>query len=118
MMYRAGWGDKDDAQRRILAIDITRKASRGHLRKAARAIRTPACPLVLGKRSNDERPRASPHRTIQIGPGGEAVDRYVGERILRIEDVTEQAHAIHALARSGRLDEAGVALLKEVQYPD
>src|SRR5262245_58922689 len=23
MMYRAGWGEKDDGQRRILAIDIT-----------------------------------------------------------------------------------------------
>ena len=38
MMYRAGWGYKDDNQRRILAIDLDRADFEWRWRTAARHI--------------------------------------------------------------------------------
>ena len=56
-------------------------------------------PLRLG----DE---AGPHRAIQVGLGGEAVDRYVDEWITHIEDVTPLAHEIHGLVQAGGREQA------------
>ncbi len=52
------------------------------------------------------------HRTIQIGLSGNAVERYVDEWIVGIDDVTALAREAHKLVRAGR-DEAAVRLLPE-----
>ena len=41
------------------------------------------------------------HRAIQVGLGGESVDRYVDEWITGIEDVTPLAQEIGALVAAG-----------------
>lgn len=46
-----------------------------------------------------------PHRSLQVGLGGEAVSRYVDEWIVGIIDVTGLANRIRGLVRGG--DEAG-----------
>ncbi|MFE1571912.1 DUF4291 domain-containing protein [Comamonas odontotermitis] len=119
MMYRAGWGLKDEGQRRILAIDITREGFDWAL--------TNSCPShpgeAMGKEDWAKVKDASPvriqwdperdlflqpmgYRTIQIGLGKDAVRRYVSQWIRRISEVTPLAHEIHNLVRQGRLLEA------------
>lgn len=99
MMYRAGWGLKDDGQRRILGIDITREGFEWALRNASpshgpyqdksKPVRVqwdPERSINLGKLE---------FRSIQIGLSGEAVRRYVEEWIVSLREVTELAHEIH-----------------------
>nr|WP_308128898.1 DUF4291 family protein [Actinoplanes polyasparticus] len=58
-----------------------------------------------------------PYRSLQVGLGGEAVERYVDDWVTRLTEVTEQAHAIRARLSAG--DEAGAAELlpRERPYP-
>ncbi|GAA2411537.1 hypothetical protein GCM10010420_45600 [Streptomyces glaucosporus] len=58
-----------------------------------------------------------PHRVIQVGLSGEAVERYVEEWIVRISDVTDLAQAVHRDVGAGRLGEAASRLPQEVPYP-
>ena len=118
-MYRAGWGLKDEEQRRILAIDITREGFDWALSNS--------CPSHPGEAMSKEDwakvKDASPvriqwdperdllllpmeHRTIQIGLSKDAVRRYANQWIRRISEVTPLAHEIHALVRQGRFLEA------------
>ncbi len=114
MMYRSGWGLKDDEQRRILAIDVTRdgfewalaNASLSHgpnvdTSKPVRVQWDPERSLNLGQLD---------HRSIQIGLKGEAVRRYVDDWIVSITDVTDLAHEINATRDPARLP-------KERPYP-
>ena len=130
MMYRAGWGEKDDGQRRILAIDISREGFEWALAHSCashpeagmskvdwEALKQRSPVRIQWDPERDLHLNPLPHRAIQIGLSREAVDHYVGEWIRRIEDVTEQAHAIHALVRAGSLDEARAALPREIPYP-
>lgn len=129
MMYRAGWGFKDDGQRRILAIDISREGFEWALGHSC-----PSHPGTLSKREWDEVKRRSPvriqwdpqrdlhlqplpFRSIQIGIGGEAVPLYVGTWIQNITEVTDLAHAIHDLVRRNELDAARAKLPAERPYP-
>lgn len=129
MMYRAGWGYKDAGQRRILAIDITREGFDWALAhscpsrpassmskeewtrlKAASPVRVQWDP----ERDLDLQPL--PYRTIQIGIGGDAVPLYVGKWILKIADITDFAHTIHGLVKSGQADRARALLPRERSY--
>lgn len=57
-----------------------------------------------------------PHRAIQIGLSGEAVDRYVDDWTTSIRDVTPLAHEVHAAVIAG--DEgAARGLLPAEPYP-
>ncbi len=107
MMYRCGWATKPD-QERVLAITITRAgfewalahSSLSHEREHKAPVRVqwdPERSITLGKLE---------HRAIQVGLGGEAVDRYVDEWITGIEDVTPLAHEIARLVSDGELDAA------------
>jgi hypothetical protein len=57
-----------------------------------------------------------PHRTIQIGLGGEAVRLYVRDWIEAITDVTTLAHDICADVKAGALDRARSKLPVERPY--
>ncbi|GAA1501223.1 hypothetical protein GCM10009760_63910 [Kitasatospora kazusensis] len=58
-----------------------------------------------------------PHRAIQIGLSGAAVDRYVDEWILGLTDVTALAHEAHALVRAGQPEAADAKIPAETPYP-
>jgi hypothetical protein len=129
MMYRSGWGTKP-GQTRVLAIAITRVGFEWALANS--------CPSHSASGEDDrawrQRLAASPvriqwdpernlwmnrleHRSIQIGLSGEAVDKYVGEWITSISDVTGLAQRMAEAAAAGRDDEAVGLLPAERPYP-
>ena len=121
MMYRAGWGFKDEGQKRILAIDITREgfewalanSSLSHVptSKDAPPVRVQWDP----ERDIFHRPLAN--RSIQIGLGPHAVPLYVRNWIRKISDLTATAHRIRDLVVKGDLEAAQAGLLRENPYP-
>lgn len=129
MMYRAGWGQKDDGQKRILAIDIAHEgfawalahSCPSHPEKGMdpddwkRALA--AAPVrVQWDPERDLYHNPLPYRSIQIGLSGEAVQRYATDWIRQITDVTELAHRIHARVREGDMEMAEALLPREVPY--
>lgn len=129
MMYRSGWAKKDANQNRILAIDLSREgfewalanscASRAHPDLSAEAWNALKASQPVRIQWDPERdlslnPLA--HRTIQIGIGGDAVDRYVDSWIKAIEDVTPLAHTVHSLVEGGTGAEATALLPRETPY--
>lgn len=130
MMYRAGWGYKDEGQSRILAIDILRSGFDWALQHGTLSNRNP-----LAGTAQLERKRASPvriqwdpernlklaplaYRTIQVGLSGQAVALYVHSWIQHITDITQLAHEIHALVKARQLERAARLLPSEsVYYP-
>jgi hypothetical protein len=131
MMYRAGWGYKDDGQRRILAIDVIREGfdwalangcpshpdasitkEEWHRRKNSSPVRIQWDP----ERNLHLDPL--PYRSIQIGLGNQAVDRYVNHWIRKITDITDLAHSIYSLVSENKLDHARAMLPSERVYQD
>ena len=130
MMYRAGWGLKDEGQARILAIDMCRRGFDWALANSCLIHAEPGRSEPEWKQQKAEAPvriqwdpernlalAPLPHRALQIGLGGEAVHRYVQEWTCRIEDVTADARRIHALVLAGDLEGAGRLLPPERPYP-
>lgn len=129
MLYRAGWGHKDDNQRRILAIDISREGFEWALANSCPSHPDPAMTPEQWRRHRDATPvriqwdperdldfHPLDHRSIQIGLGRPAVLRYVDEWTRRIEDITPLAHRLHELVQARRLDEAAALLPPERPY--
>ncbi|SHH70129.1 DUF4291 domain-containing protein [Massilia sp. CF038] len=130
MMYRAGWGLKDQGQKRILAIDITREGFEWALANSClshpdaaltaaqwKTMKAAAPVRIQWDPERDLQLQRLDYRAIQIGISGEAVKRYVHDWICKIEDVTPLAHAVHALVLDGRFDEAQALLPLERSYP-
>ncbi|KJK55345.1 DUF4291 domain-containing protein [Saccharothrix sp. ST-888] len=130
MMYRSGWGTKP-GQERVLAVRISREGfewalahaclshyDRDHHASAeAWKAELAASPVRIQwdpERATDLEPL--PHRAIQIGLSGEAVDRYVDEWILGLTDVTDLAHEAHALVRAGQPAAADAKIPVETPY--
>jgi Domain of unknown function (DUF4291) len=109
MMYRAGWGFKDEGQRRILAIDITREGFEWALahscpshpenmsRDEWQRVKATAPVRIQWDPERDLLLRPLPHRAIQIGLSKQAVELYVTNWICKITDVTSLAHTVRAL---------------------
>lgn len=129
MMYRAGWGHKDEGQKRILAIDMTREGfdwalahgcpSRpepGMSQEEWNLVKSRSPVRIQWDPERDLLLRPLDHRAIQIGLSGEAVRLYVEEWIQQITDITSLAHDIHVLASDGRVDEAKRLLPSEEAY--
>lgn len=129
MMYRAGWGYKDEGQARILAIDITREGFAWALAHSCAShpedrmtkeewaqlkVRSPV--RVQWDPERDLWHQPLPHRAIQIGLSGEASRLYVDNWIQRVTDVTPLAHQIHALLEQRRIVEATRLLPAETPY--
>ncbi|MER6692052.1 DUF4291 domain-containing protein [Streptomyces minutiscleroticus] len=131
MMYRSGWAAKPD-QERVLAIDITREGFAWALDHAClshfdrtrfadeaawrEAVRSSPV-RVQWDPERDLGLNPLPHRAIQIGLSGEAVDRYVDEWITSIRDVTPLAHQVHAAVAAHDTDTARALLPAEQAYP-
>jgi hypothetical protein len=129
MMYRAGWGHKDDGQRRILAIDIAHDGFDWAIEHSCPSERPAGLDDEGWRRLKDASPvriqwdperdlhfTPLPHRTIQIGLSGEAVRRYVENWLAAITDVTEFAHDICRDVIAGALDAARSKLPIERPY--
>ena len=113
MMYRCGWATKP-GQERVLAIDITRDGfewalaraclshyDRGlHGDAAAWSRQLKASPVrVQWDPERALRLHALPYRSLQVGLSGEAVDRYVDEWIVAVEDITPTVERVRDLLR-------------------
>ncbi|KMS79904.1 hypothetical protein ACH49_10175 [Streptomyces leeuwenhoekii] len=131
MMYRCGWGTKEN-QETVLAVEISREGFAWALRHACLSHHVPALhgdtaqwkrrlkqapARVQWDPERDLRLDPLPHRSLQLGLGGEAAARYADEWITGIEDVTPLAHEIHALVRAGELERAAALLPEERPYP-
>ncbi|MFJ6614886.1 DUF4291 domain-containing protein [Streptomyces sp. NPDC091289] len=131
MMYRCGWGAKTD-QERVLAVDITREGFEWALSRAClshfdnrrfavkedwqEAVRSSPV-RVQWDPDRDLSLSPLPHRAIQIGLSGPAVERYVDGWITGIRDVTPLAHEVHAAVQADDLTAARSLLPAEHLYP-
>jgi hypothetical protein len=126
MMYRAGWGLKDESQKRILAIDITREGFEWALAHSCLSHADPSMSKEEWERLKNSAPvriqldperdlllQSLPHRTIQIGLSKEAVKLYVNQWVRRITEVTPLAHDIRSLIQEGKFNEAKAMLPAE-----
>lgn len=130
MMYRCGWARKE-GQETVLAVEIRREGFEWALRNAClshhvaglhgeraewkRQLKT-APARVQWDPERDLRLAPLPHRSLQLGLGGEAVARYADEWIVGIEDVTGLAREVHARVKEGQLGAAGALLPEESVY--
>ncbi len=129
MMYRSGWGRKDDGQKRILAIDITHEGFQwamdhscpshpepgtDHDQWKAKLAISPVRIQWDPERDLHHNPLA--YRAIQIGLSGEAVTRYARDWIRKVTEVTDLAHTLEQHVRSGDLETARSLLPKEAPY--
>lgn len=129
MMYRSGWGQKDKGQERILAIDITHEGFAWALRHSApshaeggmsepdwRALMARSPVRIQWDPERDLNLQPLAYRAIQIGLSGEAVERYVGQWVQKVTDVTGLASRICSLVSSGQPDAAASLLPVERPY--
>jgi hypothetical protein len=131
MMYRSGWGTKD-GQERVLAIDIIRSGFQWCLENACLSHFDPAIHASesvwqQAKEQSPVRVQWDPersirlarldYRSIQIGLSGPAVEKYVGDWIVHVRDVTSLAREIHGLVDAGADTAAEKLLPQEVLYP-
>jgi hypothetical protein len=131
MMYRCGWATKP-GQERVLAVEISRSGFEWALAHACLSHfdrshypdeRTWSAQLKTSPVRVQWDPERSlhlgalPHRSLQVGLSGAAVERYVDEWTLGLTDVTESVHAIHALIRAGDEQAAMARLPAERPYP-
>ena len=129
MMYRAGWGKKDDNQKRILAIDISREGFEWSLEHSIMSNHASKYTKEEWKKLKETTPvriqwdpernlflEPLNYRAIQIGLSNEAVPLYVNEWIKNITEVTELASEIHSLIEIEDFKKAKLLLPKEVKY--
>jgi len=131
MMYRSGWGKKDNGQNRILAIDISREGFEWALANSLLShdannykdkeewlkIKKATPVRIQWDPERDLHLNPLEHRAIQIGLTNEAVPLYVNEWIQNITDVTDIAIEIHSFIKSDKLESAKELLPKELEYP-
>ncbi len=129
MMYRSGWGFKDEGQRRILAIDMSREGFEWALAHSCPSHPEPsmshqdwanlknASPVrIQWDPERDLHLQPLSYRAIQIGLSGGAVPLFVNQWIKRITDITDLANAIHRLVKDDKLDQAQALLPVERPY--
>ncbi len=130
MMYRSGWGCKDEGQRRILAIDITRGGFEWALAHSCPSHPGPTMSIEEYNHIKSTAPvriqwdpernlqlEPLPYRSIQIGLGSDAVRLYVTEWIQNVTDITEMVHSIHKLVVENKVVAAQAMLPPEQVYP-
>ena len=116
MMYRSGYATKS-RQEFVLGIDITRTGFEWALRHASlssylpgfhssfddwkRAIETMPVRIQWDPERDWRLQPIAGRKAIQIGLSGDAVDRYVNDWIIRIEDATSTARIFAEAARTG-----------------
>ncbi|PHM48329.1 DUF4291 domain-containing protein [Xenorhabdus miraniensis] len=133
MMYRSGWAKKDEGQKRILAIDLTHEGFKEIIQQGVvshfdhklfdsievwkKKVQNSDV-VIQWDPERDISLNKLEQRTIQIGLRNQAVEKYVNHWIIKISDVTEQAHEIHRLVQKNELDMAKSLLPEERIYLD
>lgn len=120
MMYRSGWATKE-GQEHVLSIKMTREGWEWALRNSCLSHFVKE---VHGSHDNwkDTLQKAPvriqwdpekdiflnnlDYRSIQVGLTGVAVEKYVSEWIVRIEDISEICRKIHSLILDDKTEEA------------
>lgn len=131
MMYRSGYASKP-GQEFVLGVDITRDGFEWALQHAALSSYQPEFHASPEDWKHDLETKAvrvqwDPERdwrlqsiagvrAIQIGLSGEAVERYVNQWIVRIEDVTPVARLVAAAVSSG-IPPSPLPSVSERPYP-
>ncbi len=131
MMYRCGWAQKPD-QEHVLAIQISRSGFEWALEHSAlshyeagfhkshEAWADWAAKTTVRIQWDPERNfhfAALDYRSIQVGLGGDASDKYVNEWTVSITDVTPLARQIHAKVIAGDIAQAAALMPDEKPYP-
>lgn len=130
MMYRCGWATKP-GQEHVLAIRLRRDGFEWALRhsclshydRSVHADReawqaTRSAPVRLQwDPERDLHLRQLPYRSLQIGLSGEAVQRYLADWIVGIDDITARVRTVHDLVTAGRPEDARELLPAETPYP-
>ncbi|MFJ1745894.1 DUF4291 domain-containing protein [Streptomyces sp. NPDC088116] len=131
MMYRSGWATKPN-QERVLAVEITRAGfewaldhsslshfdRQVHADKGAWMKEVKESPVRV-QWDPDRSPSLAPlpTRAIQIGLSGEAVELYVHDWIIGIDDVTDLVRSIHSDMCDGQSSDAAPKTPQEREYP-
>lgn len=130
MMYRSGWAAKEN-QEHVLAVRIKRESFEWALDNAClslfdssrhashedwKAALHNAPVRVQWDPEKNIRLQELPYRSIQIGLSGIAVEGYMNDWIVQIEDITAQCHHIHQLVKSNKIEAAKDLLPKETIY--
>lgn len=132
MMYRCGYAGKP-GQEMVLGIDITREGfewalehsmlstfrASGHedSKQWKRALARAPVRIQWDPERDLRLNKIEGVRSIQIGLSGEAVERYVNDWTVRIEDVTPIAKAVRKAVSSGQPHDLPVPSESERLYP-
>ncbi len=130
MMYRAGWGNKEN-QERILAVKMKRSGFNAALASAClssfdatvyadyeawQSALKDAPVRVQWDPEKDLLLRPLNYKSVQIGLSGTAVDQYLNDWIVGITDITENCKNIHQLILENKPEEATKMLPVEKRY--
>lgn len=131
MMYRSGWGTKEH-QEHILAIKIKREGFDWALENAClshydhtihgtfpewqKKLQTSPVRIQWDP-ERDLYLQSLPHRAIQMGLSGIAVEKYIADWIVEIKDITTYSQNIHQLVKASKMGEAMELLPDEKVYP-
>lgn len=131
MMYRSAWATKQD-QNCILAITLKREGFEWALQYAClshfdNAIHSSYQTWKLRLQNSPVRiqwdPEKNiflqplPYRSIQIGLSGIAIERYISDWIIHIDNITDQCRIIHKFLEDGKISKANDLLPVEKLYP-
>lgn len=131
MMYRAGWGVKEN-QTNILEIQLNRKgfewalensclshfdASKHASHEAWKAAMQVSPVRLQWDPEKDIQLQNLPYRSIQIGLSGIAVKHFTEDWIVKITDISQECKAIHQEILAGNIERAKAMLPQEEIYP-
>ena len=120
MMYRSGWATKKD-QEYILAITIKREGFEWALLNSCLShfdstVHTSYDAWKNALKNSPVRIQWDPERdillnplgfrSIQIGLSGIAVEKYITDWIIKIDDITQECKNIHQLVNEGKINQA------------
>ena len=132
MMYRSGWGYKEN-QEHILAIRIKRSGFEWALKNSCLSHFDKSFFSTIEEwreklKNSPVRIQWDPerdiflnslkHRSIQIGLSGIAVEQYINEWIVSLEDITDNCKKIHTLIINNKINQATKLLPNELKYFD
>jgi len=127
MMYRSGWATKEN-QESILQIKIKREGFEWALDNSCLShfdkniyisndswrnllIKSPV--RIQWDPEKNILMQSMNYKTIQIGLSNEALDKYIGEWLIDIKDVTAKCKYIYQLIIDGKIDQAKELIPKE-----
>lgn len=131
MMYRSGWATKEN-QEYILAIKIKRSGFEWALQNSClshfdSSIHSSYDSWKETLKSSPIRIQWDPekdiflqplyYRSIQIGLSGVALEKYVFDWIVQVDDITENCKYLCQLVKEGKINQAKDLLPQEQLYP-